>query len=200
MNVPRMFRAQVADRCQLQRLPQARTDAYRWVDEWIDGVEETIPNFGLNTQTREYQIAWRFITNSGQDETVIRPVIGANGFPFYPGSSMKGAFKRACSPEQKMTYCGGMVNGETHPGSLRFHGGYPKDLDWIEQELVDVVHPQEGYQVKHSNEHHSAFVQISLYQPLLVWSQYIQCGAIAYREWILCPSRWTHGPNSDAMM
>lgn len=169
MNVPRMFRAQVQDRCQLQRLPQARTDTYRWVDEWIDGVEETVPNFGLNAQTREYQIAWRFVTNSGQDATVIRPVIGANGFPYYPGSSMKGAFKRACSPEQKMQYCGGMTNGETHPGCLRFHGGYPKDLDWIEQELVDVVHPQEGYQVKHSGDNHSAFVQISLYQPLLVF-------------------------------
>jgi CRISPR-associated protein Cmr6 len=169
MNVPRMFRAQVQDRCQLQRLPQARTDAYRWVDEWIDGVEETVPNFGLNAQTREYQIAWRFVTNSGQDATVIRPVIGANGFPYYPGSSMKGAFKRACSPEQKMKYCGGTIGGETYPGCLRFHGGYPKNLDWIEQELVDVVHPQEGYQVKRSNDNHSAFVQISLYKPLLVF-------------------------------
>lgn len=49
-------------------------------------------------QTRTYNLTWRFITNSGQDDGVIRPAIGAKGWPYYPGSSMKGIFRRACTP------------------------------------------------------------------------------------------------------
>jgi CRISPR-associated protein Cmr6 len=172
--IPLMFRAQVEGRCQIQRLPTAKKQAEQWTEEWIEGVDENIPKFSKNVQTREYQITWRFITNSGQDETVTRPVIGAKGFPWYPGSSMKGAFLRACPPEDKIRYCGGQQGNETKPGILRFHGGYPQDLNWIKRDLVDVVHPQQEWQTqtintKNKPKGESAFVQISLYQPHLVF-------------------------------
>ena len=172
--IPLMFRAQVEGRCQIQRLPTAKEQAEQWTEEWIEGVDENIPKFSKNVQTRKYQITWRFITNSGQDETVTRPVIGAKGFPWYPGSSMKGAFLRACPREDKIRYCGGQKDNETKPGILRFHGGYPQDLNWIEHDLVDVVHPQQGWQTQTTNTRskpkgESAFVQISLYQPHLVF-------------------------------
>jgi CRISPR-associated protein Cmr6 len=34
-------------------------------------------------QMKPYQISWRFVTNGGQDDGMIRPVIGAYGIPFY---------------------------------------------------------------------------------------------------------------------
>ncbi|WP_373480966.1 hypothetical protein [Geminocystis sp.] len=105
--------------------------------------------------------------NSGQDEGVIRPVIGAKGFPYFPGSSMKGAFWRSCPKSKRERYCGCESEGESHPGILRFHGGYP-DADWSQENIVDVVHPQEDWQLK-SGGNHSAFIQISLYQPELTF-------------------------------
>lgn len=171
--VPLMFRAQIEHRCQIQRLipklpKQSQQQAYRWVDEWIKAVEKKVPQFSSDVRTKEYQISWRFVTNSGQDEGVIRPVIGAMGFPFYPGASMKGVFLRCCTPKEAMKYCGGKLGKEIQPGILRFHGGYPKDLSWLEQELVDIVHPQQDWQVKNKAAH-SACIQISLYQPTLVF-------------------------------
>jgi CRISPR-associated protein Cmr6 len=86
---------------------------------------------------------------------------------------MKGAFSRACETEEdRKRYCGGEklnAQGEksTIPGKLRFHGGYPVDMEsWAKRDrLVDVVHGQQPFQVINSNENHSAHVQISLYQP-----------------------------------
>lgn len=168
--IPLMYRAQVQGRCQLQRLvPRAETqDAQIWENQWA----ESVPNpqdyqFSQEVQTKSYEITWRFVTNSGQDEGVIRPVIGAKGFPYYPGSSMKGAFWRTCPSQKRSRYCGVDKGGETHPGILRFHGGYP-DASWIEEDLVDVVHPQQDWQLK-GNGNHSAFIQISLYQPTLTF-------------------------------
>ena len=117
----------------------------------------------------EYQVRWRIVMNSGQD-TVIRPVIGKKGIPFFPGSSMKGAFRNACPESQRMRYCGGEVtkNGKklTNPGILRFHGGYPTDMSWGKSDrLVDIVHGQENYQVRDSEARHNANIQISLYRP-----------------------------------
>jgi len=60
--IPMMFRAQVEGRCQIQRLPQAQQDSTRWVDEWIKGVEETIPQFSDHVQIQEYEMTWRFVT------------------------------------------------------------------------------------------------------------------------------------------
>lgn len=189
--IPMMFRAQIEGRCQVQRLisENRRQDADEWVDEWVEGVGDRVPSFGKDVRTQEYAIAWRFVSNSGQDEKVIYPVMGARGWPYYPGASMKGAFLRACWAEQAegnileekvLLYCGGEVpeNGTktTKPGILRFHGGYPKNDNWKKRDLgkkrnlVDVVHPQENWQVTGENEgEHSAMIQISLYKPVFVF-------------------------------
>jgi CRISPR-associated protein Cmr6 len=165
--VPMMFRAQVNGRCQLQRLiPRAdEQDAERWADEWIDKTYPDAPTFGDEVQTRTYQLSWRFVTNSGQDDGVIRPVIGAKGWPFYPGSSMKGVFRQACDTSQADRYCGRATKDDFIPGILRFHGGYPTDDAWTE-DLVDIVHPQQDRQVKQEGRS-AAFIQMSLYKPEL---------------------------------
>lgn len=164
--VPLMFQAQVQSRGQIQYIGNPE-QAARWVNEWIEGTVQQMPQFGSNVRTREYKITWRFVCDSGQDEDVIRPVIAGGGFPFYPGASMKGAFLRACTSDQAIRYCGGeSTEQNTKPGILRFHGGYPVNSNWREKSLVDVVHPQEDWQVKNHGSH-SAFIQISLYQPTL---------------------------------
>ena len=79
---------------------------------------------------------------------------------------MKGIFRRACNPEEAERYCGKSVNDDFKPGILRFNGGYPTDTAWTE-DLVDIVHPQQDWQVKSSDRGPSAFIQISLHQPEL---------------------------------
>jgi CRISPR-associated protein Cmr6 len=170
--VPMMFRSQVEGRCQLQRIDPRRRgtekqDVQIWAEQWIDRAEEKPPQFRDYVQTRSHQLTWRFITNGGQDDGVIRPVIGARGVPFYPGSSMKGLFRRACTPEQRDRYCGDSTT--LSPGILRFHGGYPTSNDWTKG-LVDIVHPQKEWQVQEQdtrNKPGGAFAQISLYKPEL---------------------------------
>jgi CRISPR-associated protein Cmr6 len=166
--VPMMFRAQVDGRCQLQRLQKhVEPDIVQWADEWVDKVYPALPPLGAQVKTRDYTIAWRLITNSGVDDSVIRPVIGARGWVFYPGSSMKGLFRRGCTKEQAQRYCGRPVKpGDWAPGSLRFQGGYPIDTTWTEG-LVDIVHPQQGWQVEDQSKKSAAFAQISLYKPTL---------------------------------
>ncbi|MHC5675526.1 hypothetical protein [Nostoc sp.] len=166
--VPLMFQAPVTGRGQIQYIQQPEKSA-RWVDEWVEAAATKSPQFSANVKTKEYKITWRFVSNSGQDDDIIRPVIAAKGFPYYPGASMKGAFLRACTSQEAQRYCGSQVSSnETQPGILRFHGAYPKDDSWCEQPLIDVVHPQQDWQVKNS-ESHSAFLQISLYKPTLVF-------------------------------
>ncbi|MEH2011571.1 hypothetical protein [Nostoc sp.] len=101
---------------------------------------------------------------------MICPVIGARGWPFYPGSSMKGIFRRACTIiEQAECYCGKDIKGgDFQPGILRFHGGYPTSDTWQEN-LVDIVHPQQDWQVKDDKKSAGAFVQISLCKPELIF-------------------------------
>ena len=171
--IPLMFQAQIQGRGQIQYIADS-DKAYRWVDEWVEGANNQTPQFlsrenNGKFQKHNYRITWRFISNSGQDEDIIRPVIATGGFPYYPGASMKGAFLRGCTSSQAMYYCGGNVSTkETKPGILRFHGGYPQDDSWTEQPLVDTVHPQQDWQIKEQAEH-SAKIQISLYQPTLVF-------------------------------
>ena len=177
--VPMMFQAQTAGRCQLQRLdPDRRAtndsnrklqDAELWCEEWTSETSSNPPEFSGSVKTSEYSISWRFVTNSGQDDGVIRPVIGASGYPFYPGSSMKGAFRQACKKlfgDRVGSYCGQELSvGDFTPGILRFHGGYPTDDSWTDG-LVDLAHPQQQRQVIDSSRT-SAFIQISLYQPTI---------------------------------
>lgn len=170
--VPLMFRSQIDGRCQIQRLiPNAQIqDAEIWTDEWLKTVTDSQDyQFSSKVQTKSYQFTWRFITNSGQDDGVIRPVIGAKGFPYFPGSSMKGAFLRSCPSEKTTRYCGYEKDGESHPGILRFHGGYPS-ADWQEENIVDIIHSQEDWQVINQVTESKAKktngnIQISLYQP-----------------------------------
>lgn len=189
--VPLMYRAQVAGRCQLQRLiPKAPVqEANLWADEWVDKAYPDAPSFGEEVQTGTYSISWRFITNGGQDDGVIRPVIGAKGWPFYPGSSMKGVFRQACQAMEQAgeltagtcdRYCGGKA--DLSPGILRFHGGYPTDSRWTEN-LVDIVHPQQDWQVK-SSRSSSAFIQMSLHKPELRFgiSSTVDLGAEAWQQ------------------
>jgi CRISPR-associated protein Cmr6 len=192
--VPLMFQAQIPERGKIQYAGTVEP-ASKWVNQWLQccppapevvddnlpiwkrqSVRTTVklPQFGENVETRSYKIRWRLVTNSGQDEGVIRPVIGAKGLPFFPGSSMKGAFLRACATDaERLRYCGGEQvthKGEkkTVPGILRFHGGYPVDMTWANRDrLIDVVHSQQSYQVMYNRDSPTANVQISLYQAKL---------------------------------
>jgi len=188
--VPMMFRSQIPGRSQLQYLDPERKkdgdsqDIELWVDEWLDKTE-LIPEGKAqdietpNYSAKSYTISWRFVTNGGQDDGILRPVTGASGIPFYPGSSMKGAFRHACQQletarDQKVPlgtsdrYCGNET--DITPGSLRFLGAYPTN-DWTEN-VLDLVHPQQGWQVKTRRTNNkpggeSAYAQVSLYQPTL---------------------------------
>lgn len=188
--VPMMFRSQLPGRSQLQYLDPGKKkdgdlqDIELWVDEWLDKSELIPEGKAQDIQTptysaKSYTISWRFVTNGGQDDGVLRPVTGANGIPFYPGSSMKGAFRHACEQleaagDEKVPkgtanrYCGDET--DITPGSLRFLGAYPTN-DW-RKHLLDLVHPQQGWQVKTPTTHNkpggeSAYAQVSLYQPTL---------------------------------
>jgi len=189
--VPMLFRAQINGRCQIQRLvPGAeRQDASLWASEWVDKTYPQLPEPAATIQTRSYNLTWRFITNSGQDDGVIRPVIGAKGWPLYPGSSMKGIFRRACTKEQAERYCGkSLPDGDFQPGILRFHGAYPTDTAWTE-DLVDIVHPQQNWQVKSSQKDNGAFIQISLYKPELRFSISSHT-SLADSEWKIIWNIW----------
>jgi CRISPR-associated protein Cmr6 len=172
--VPMMFRAQAQGRCQLQRLERfGEQDIVRWKNEWVDKADESrpeLPEESDHLRTKTYQIDWRLITNSGVDDSVTRPVMGAKGWPHYPGSSMKGLFRRACTKDQAAKYCGRPVKeGDWAPGNLRFLGGYPVDDSW-QDGLVDILHPQQGRQVESQQRPSSAFAQVSLYRPVMQFS------------------------------
>jgi len=158
--VPLMFQAQAKGRSQLQYA--AVQDAQECVSQWTNQTYAEAPDLGESDskRTKPYQIQWRFVTNGGQFDGMIFPALGAFGLPFYPGSSMKGAFCQACTEEQKQRYR--LAKDLDEPSLLRFHGGYPVN-DWT-QKLVDIVHPQQNFQVK-SDASHGAYALISLYKP-----------------------------------
>jgi len=187
--VPLAFQAQIPDRGKIQYAGNHQP-AQKWLNEWLKGcppvpepetssvpqwqrraVKPTagsrLPEFGKTVQTWEYTMSWRMVTNGGQDDGIIRPVIGARGLPYFSGSSMKGAFRHVCPPELVLELCGSdNRDGDPQPGILRFHGGYPTSMDWGDRTLlVDLVHPQQGRQVGWSDKTTSANVLISLFQP-----------------------------------
>jgi CRISPR-associated protein Cmr6 len=176
--VPMMFRAQADGRCQVQRIPDQKKrdhDIVTWTTEWTHGTFSD-PLASKQAQERIYTFNWRLLSNSGVDDALALPVIGAHGMPYYPGSSMKGAFRETCRRENipKETcdlYCGTKLeNGDTKPGILRFHGGYPVN-NWMDN-LVDIVHPQQSWQMKEMDptkkpKNESAFTLLSLYKPII---------------------------------
>jgi CRISPR-associated protein Cmr6 len=176
------YRAQFVGRCQRQYIkkpkdapPGWRSDIQTWIDEWVERVDNASPFTTDGLRIVEAQIDWRLISNSGVDEGVIRPVIGAGGWPLIPGSGIKGLFRRACPPARLLRWCGSpCAAGDLSPGILRFHGAWPApatgqvDSDWT-QGLLDVAHPQQNWQVgfTNGNESHSAFGVASLHRPRL---------------------------------
>jgi len=176
------YRAQAPGRCQRQLIKKERDLApgeklpiHQWIDEWIKRVDPHVPFSAEGLRCIEVQINWRLISNSGLDDGVIRPVIGAGGWPLIPGSSIKGMFRRACeeqAPQQLVHWCGGTVAGEDgpsiQPGCLRFHGAWPADDSWTNG-LLDLAHPQQDWQVGiGAAKSGGAFAVVSLYRPRLV--------------------------------
>lgn len=184
--VPMMFRAQIDERSKLQYAGKNEDgqprDIDKWVSEWIDKAEQIPARDAKDEQTsvygaKSYQISWRFVTNGGQDDGIIRPVLGKAGIPFYPGSSMKGAFRNACERAEASEvvpagstdlYCG--KETDLSPGILRFLGAYPTN-DWTKG-LIDLVHPQQEWQVKTMQtdkkpSRETAYSMVSLYKPTL---------------------------------
>ncbi len=198
-NVPMEYRAQFMERCQRQFVSKQPKGVTEWlhsqiyVREWRtacspghpynkkDWQQEISSSSGNDEAIQpkcthllhEARINWRLISNSGVDEGFIRPVIGPGGWPMIPGSSIKGVFKRACATdEDRNRWCGGVQSDkQTKPGLLRFHGAWPKNLDW-DQTMLDIIHPQYKWQVGFENgdEDHPAIAAISLFNPtLLIW-------------------------------
>ena len=190
MEVPRMFRAQVKEYCNLQFVPD-RDNREEWLKEWVDPQQTGKPyqhDNLANVKKAELdgsvycipvKFPYRLFTNCGQD-TIHRPTLGKNGIPFIPGSSIKGLFRRVCNEEQKQRYCGSTEK----PGILRFHGAYPVG-DWTGKHnvtgmqngqrvtetrysILDLVHPQQARQVQ-NQEGTTAIALISFYKPTLIF-------------------------------
>jgi CRISPR-associated protein Cmr6 len=198
--VPMMYRAQVSGRCSLQ-FASNNSDLGRWTEEWVypDDSNNKQPHYqypepalGLdgNIYRMKIKFPFRVFSNCGQD-SIFRPVIGKDGIPFIPGSSIKGLFRRlleldCVSVEWKekwdlkiKDYCGDPDN----PGKLRFLKAYPVG-DWAGTKqveifhngsshmetrycMVDVVHPQQDRQVKRTGSA-KAIALISLFQPTMI--------------------------------
>lgn len=165
------YQAQVAGRCQRQfiRTKDPRdSDICQWIGQWVNGVDRQPPFTTSGLRITEAAIDWRLISNSGVDEAVIRPVIGAGGWPLIPGSGLKGLFRRVCPPSRLLRWCGSpCAPGDLQPGILRFHGAWPADPSWMEG-LLDVAHPQQEWQVGIGRgKSGGAFSIVSLFRPRL---------------------------------
>jgi CRISPR-associated protein Cmr6 len=181
--IPMMYRAQIRGRCNLQYAGDNK-DRDQWVKEWTRLTSEQQPCYqheepsklGLDGATYRIKVEFpfRLFSNSGQD-SILRPVLGKNGIPLIPGSSIKGLFLRVCqaddlaknrSQEESLArkYCGYAEK----PGILRFHGAYPIG-NWSDR-IVDVVHPQQNWQVRGRRENsETALALISLYKPQMIF-------------------------------
>ena len=186
--IPKMYLAQIEGRCSLQYTAED-ADRQQWLKEWVDPKQDGEPyqhneqNIQLGVDGSKFRIKVKFsgriFSNCGQD-SILRPVLGKNGIPFIPGSSIKGLFKRVCNNEQKIRYCGDADS----PGKLRFHGAYPVG-NWTGRITVsanengqivnrtcylieDLVHPQQKRQVE-TEDTTSASALISFYQPTMIF-------------------------------
>jgi len=147
--VPRMYRAQVEGRCSLQFAGDRDQDLRNWVVEWVDPISERNPQPRYQRQEPplgwdgsvyrlKVQFPWRVCSNCGAD-SILRPVLGKNGIPFFPGSGIKGLFRRllnsdqleASTKQEIAAYCG----SQDQRGKLRFHGAYPVG-DWAGTQMI----------------------------------------------------------------
>jgi CRISPR-associated protein Cmr6 len=199
-DVPMMFRASFKERCKLQYAGN-EGHIHDWKNEWLKGAADKAPSRIEEMQFREYQVNWRYVTNGGKDDGIIRPVLDSMGMPFYPGSSMKGLFRAACRVGEKMgtiaigtsdRYCG----TPDVPGILRFQGGYAVNDDW-KMGVMDLTHPQQSWQVKSAStsardkeQGESAFSLVSLYQPML---QFRISGMVEGIDWDTVWKIWEVG-------
>lgn len=215
--IPMMFQAQIEDRGKIQYAGEPNS-AKKWVGQWIAGcpiIDKApaqddvpvwkrrptpppairLPQFGSADRVWEYSVRWRMVTNGGRDESIIRPVTGAKGMPFFPGSSVKGAFLRVCPNDKKVYYCGGeitLADGKKRlrPGILRFHGGYPINMQWAadQDRLVDIVHNQQEKQLMDASSS-SAKIQISLYKPTYQFG-FSSTKSLSDKEWQEIKAIW----------
>jgi CRISPR-associated protein Cmr6 len=196
--VPMMYRAQVQGRCSLHNAKKENQDLDVWTKEWTypqkNGearYQRSMPALGQDGDV--YRIAvkfpFRLFSNGGQD-SIMRPMLGKDGIPFLPGSSVKGLFLRACDDEgvQAARYCGRELREQGKlqhlPGEmpLRFLGAYPVG-NWADR-VVDLVHPQGNRQIGTGNreERSTASALISLYQPMMVFEFSCAGEAINWKE------------------
>ncbi|MBO0352361.1 hypothetical protein J0895_25430 [Phormidium pseudopriestleyi FRX01] len=169
--IPMMYRAQVQGRCSLQ-FAGNNNDLKQWTKEWVYPKDDQTPTYqypepplGFDGEIYRIKVEFpfRLFSNCGQDN-IARPIIGKNGIPFLPGSSVKGLFRRACSDEKARNYCGDKDN--LNPEIFRFLGAYPLG-NWAKQ-INDIVHPQQVRQVQ-GNGSPTALALISLYKPELIF-------------------------------
>jgi CRISPR-associated protein Cmr6 len=195
--VPMMYRAQISGRCGLQ-YGSNNKHLREWTEQWVYPqnnqqplYQYSKPTLGLDASgfiyRLELEFPFRVFTNCGQD-SIARPVMGKDGIPFIPGSSIKGLFLRLLKRKQNNpeSVAGSIFEkyfAENKPEILRFHGAYPVG-DWgkkiPEQELqqkkeekvpyllVDVVHPQQPRQVEGKGSP-KAIPIISFYNPTFIF-------------------------------
>jgi CRISPR-associated protein Cmr6 len=192
--VPMMYRAQVDGRCSLM-FAGRNGDLSRWKDEWVYPSPEQ-PRYqkqdsplGLDGQIYRIKVEFpfRLLSNCGQD-SIIRPIMGKDGIPYFSGSSVKGLFRRACNETQAKNYCGDDRNLAPSELGFRFHGAYPvgdwsgmhkvqvwdkqqyKEVTEVRHRMLDVVHPQQDRQVgSPGRQSATALASVSLYQPTLIF-------------------------------
>lgn len=190
--IPMMYRAQVSGRCSLM-FAGSNSDLERWKDEWIYPQSEQPryqrkePSLGLDGTIYRIKVnfPFRLLSNCGQD-SIIRPIMGKDGIPYFPGSSIKGLFRRACNNEiQAKKYCGDDANLAPSILGFRFHGGYPVG-DWsgmnkvkvrsgneevtvTRYRMLDVIHPQQSRQVGSERKGPTALASVSLFRPTLIF-------------------------------
>jgi CRISPR-associated protein Cmr6 len=195
--VPMMYRAQVQGRCSLHNAKRDNPDLNTWTEQWTypgaNGearYQRSLPELGQTGDV--YRIAvefpFRLFSNGGQD-SIMRPMLGKDGIPVLPGSSVKGLFLRACDDQaQAARYCGRKVSEQGKlqhlPGEmpLRFLGAYPLG-DWANR-VVDLVHPQGNRQIGTGNkeERSTASALISLHKPTMVFEFSCADRAIRWKE------------------
>jgi CRISPR-associated protein Cmr6 len=190
--VPMMYRAQIDGRCSLM-FAGRNDDLEDWKEEWVypnpekPRYQKEEPPLGLDGKIYRIKVEFPFrvLSNCGQD-SIIRPIMGKDGIPYFSGSSIKGLFRRACNENQVKKYCGD--DDDLAPSELgfRFHGAYPigdwsgmhkvkvwekgQEVTKVRYRMLDVVHPQQGRQVGSSRQRGAtALASVSLYQPTLIF-------------------------------
>lgn len=191
--VPMMYRAQVDGRCSLM-FAGNNQDLDDWKEQWIypnsqdlQRYQKAEPILGLDRRIYRIKVEFpfRLLSNCGQD-SIIRPILGKNGIPYFSGSSVKGLFQRACDDAQSKKYCGDDKNLAPSSLGFRFHGAYPvgdwsgmhkvtikengQDITKTRYRMLDVIHPQQERQLGTGRRQGAtALASISLYQPTMIF-------------------------------